>query len=463
MLQILISILAFLLVITVLVAVHEFGHFWVAKINNVKVERFSIGFGKPFYRRMFNKKETEFAVAPYPLGGYVKMMDSRFDDLSDADLPRAYDQKTPWQRIAILLAGPFANLFFAVLIFWLLFVYGVSAFKPILNPNHDSIAFHAGLKSGDTVIAVNNKEVSSFEEFMTKLFKEIITLNDNNINEKIIQLRVQNIDSNARSRLVTLPINGDMLRLENVDQIMQGLGLQIWRPHLQPVIDKVSSNSSASLAGLRSGDRVTAINDVKIDTWDELLQIIQAKPNESVEIEFERSGNSFKKLINVAERQSEGQTIGIIGVSVQVPENYGSELQTKQRYPVLQALQRSLDKTWEMCVLSLQMFKEMIKGNVSLKNLSGPVTIAEQAGYSVQSGLDRYIAFFALISIALGIVNLLPVPMLDGGQIVLNIVELFKGSQVSQRVELIYQQLGVLCIILLMGLALFNDFERLLT
>ena len=459
--QLLISIPAFLLVITILVAVHEFGHYWVAKKVGIKVERFSIGFGKPLLRKFFKNNETEFVIATLPFGGYVKMLDGRVDDLSDSDSSRAYNNKSPWQRIAVLFAGPAANFIFAILVFWLLFLIGVTAFRPLVTPINHSVSQHAGLLAGDEVTAVNGVDVSTFEEFVTQLYTEILKASDASDDVSIgVNLTVLR---DAERHELRLPISQEQARLEKPELLLSQLGIRNWQPPLKPIIHQVSANSPASELGLREGDLIEQFDDVKINSWGDLVGLIQQYPSQSKDISYLRDGQSFSGTINIGERVSNGQTLGIIGVSVVIPESYGKDLQTREKFGFFSALKKATQKTWDMCVLSLSMFKEMLKGNVSLKNLSGPVSIAEQAGYSVQSGLDRYVAFFALISIALGIVNLLPIPMLDGGQIVLNVLELGKGSPVSERTEMVYQQVGFLCILLMMGLAIFNDIERLIS
>lgn len=461
--QFLISLLAFLVVITVLVAVHEFGHYWVAKRVGIKVERFSIGFGKPFYTKFFKGNETEFALAPFPFGGYVKMLDTRIDEnVPTEDIPRAYNSKSPWQRIAVLLAGPFANLLFAILVFWLLFVFGVSAYRPLVSPLSDSVAQKVGLQAGDEVFAVNDRAVNSFEEFVTQLYGEILSLaNSEQANSERGQVKLTVLRNGSEQNL-HLPITAEMTRLEQPEKLLSELGISNWQPPLKPVIEKVSANSAASKVGLQAGDEIVSLDGVKIDNWAQLVSLIQSNPSKVMRVTYFRNAVLRTDKIKIGEHASGEQSLGIIGVSVAVPENYGAQLQTRQQYGIFASLEKAASKTWDMSVLSLKMFKEMLQGNVSLKNLSGPVSIAEQAGYSVQSGLDRYVAFFALISIALGIVNLMPIPMLDGGQIVLNVTELVKGSPVSERSELVYQQFGFVCIMLMMGLAVFNDVERLL-
>ena len=452
--QILIAIPAFLLAITLLVAVHEFGHFWVARKLGVKVLSFSIGFGKPIWRKTPKGSETEYLISALPIGGYVKMLDERVEESIDPiDLPRAYNRQAVWKRILILLAGPFANFIFAIAAFYCLYLYGVQDFKTFVEPtSQESVASVAGLKSGDEVVAINGSEVASFEEMIITLIDAVITSDE-------VGLDVQRDGRNVN---LQLPIDSELAKLKDPSTLLSGLGFKAWRPDYSPQIAGLNKGAAAEQAGLKNGDIIRQIDSVVLGNTEELIEYIQQRPRETVELLISRDNNQLRIPVKIGEKLINEQKIGIIGSSLRPPQEMIDSLQVRRRFGFVDSFKEACASTYAMSALSLKMFKEMLKGNVSVKNLSGPLSIAEQASYSAQSGLDQFVKFLALISIALGIVNLLPVPMLDGGQIMFNVIELVKGSPVSERSELVFQQLGILCIFLIMGLAIFNDIERLL-
>ncbi len=452
--QIFIAIPAFLLAITLLVAVHEFGHFWVARKLGVKVLSFSIGFGKPIWRKKPKGSETEYLISALPIGGYVKMLDERVEESIDpVDLPRAYNRQPVWKRILILLAGPLANFIFAIAAFYCLYLYGVQDFKTFVEPtSQESIAFKAGLESGDEVVAINGAQVTSFEEMVISLIDAVISTKE----VDVIVLR------NGTRYTVQLQVSSELAKLKEPNSLLSGLGLKPWRPDYSPQVARLTAGAAAEQAGLKNGDIILKVDSKVLRNSEELIKYIQQRPKETVELLISRDNNELRKPVNVGEKLINEQKIGIIGSSLRPPQEMIDSLQVRRRFGFVDSFKEACASTYAMSALSLKMFKEMLKGNVSVKNLSGPLSIAEQASYSAQSGADQFIKFLALISIALGIVNLLPVPMLDGGQIVFNVIELVKGSPVSERSELVFQQLGVLCIFLIMGLAIFNDIERLL-
>ena len=452
--QIFIAIPAFLLAITLLVAVHEFGHFWVARKLGVKVLSFSIGFGKPIWRRTPKGSETEYLISALPIGGYVKMLDERVEEYVDPiDLPRAFNRQPVWKRILILLAGPAANFIFAIGLFYFLFLYGVQDYKTYVQPtNNQSLAIQAGLKAGDEVVAINGKEVDAFEEML-------IGLIDGVISSETLQLKVKREEGTFD---VNISVDPEVAKLKDPSDLLKGLGMRPWRPMYAPIVAAVTPGATAEQAGLQKGDVILQVDSIAQTSIEEFISYIQQRPSQTVELLISRNTNELRMPLNIGEKLINEQKIGIIGSSLRVPQDLIDSLQVRRRFGLVDSFKEACASTYAMSALSLKMFKEMLKGNVSVKNLSGPLSIAEQASYSAQSGVDQFVKFLALISIALGIVNLLPVPMLDGGQIMFNIMELVKGSPVSQRTELVFQQLGVLCIFLIMGLAIFNDIERLL-
>ena len=451
--QFLIAVISFLLAITLLVAVHEYGHFWVARKLGVKVLRFSIGFGKPLWKRTPENGETEFVVSALPIGGYVKMLDERSEEnIATEDLSRAFNRQPVWKRILILLAGPAANFIFAIGLFYLLFLYGVQTYKPYLMPvDESSLAYAAGLQAGDEVISINGQVVNSYEDLILRLVDGVIS-------ENKIQLLVKR---GSLTEQVILPVDSEVAKLDDPGTLLQGLGIRPWQPDYFPQIAGLVSKSPAEISGLQIGDLIQNVDSVPVDNVQSFISYIQARPNQSVSVVVNRNNKLLTLQVHLSEKLINSENIGIIGASLRVPQDIIDKMRVRQRFGLLSGLKKACVSTYDMSALSLKMFREMVLGKVSLKNLSGPISIAQQASYSAQSGLDQFIKFLALISIALGIVNLLPVPMLDGGQIVFNIMELVKGSPVSLRIEMIFQQLGIICIFLIMGLAIYNDIERL--
>jgi len=364
-----------------------------------------------------------------------------------------YNRQPVWKRILILLAGPGANFIFAIALFYLLFLYGVQDYKTYVEPTStESIAYQAGLSPGDEIVSVNGTDVGSFEDM-------IINLIDTVISSEQIDLAVRRDNQIIQLKL---PVDSEVAKLKDPSTLLSGLGFKAHRPDYSPQIAALSSGAAAESAGLQIGDQILELDSIKQTSIEDFISYIQQRPLQTVELLISRDGNELRKRLKVGEKLINEQKIGIIGSSLRVPQELISSLQVRRRFGIVDSFKQACASTYAMSALSLKMFKEMLKGNVSVKNLSGPLSIAEQASYSAQSGVDQFVKFLALISIALGIVNLLPVPMLDGGQIVFNVMELVKGSPVSVRTELIFQQLGILCIFLIMGLAIFNDIERLL-
>ncbi|MBT8141440.1 MAG: RIP metalloprotease RseP [Gammaproteobacteria bacterium] len=452
--QLLIAIPAFLIAITVLVAIHEYGHYWVAKKFGVMVKRFSIGFGRPLWRKKPENSDTEFVISSLPLGGYVKMLDERFDDnIPAGDLPRAFTRQSPWSRIWILLAGPAANFIFAILAFYLLFMIGVSDYTTYVTPTtKDSPAATAGLQSGDRVTHVNGHAVRAFEDLVLNLVDGVISSDELNLT----------VERNNISRRISVAVSPEVAKMDDSRMLLQGLGIQIWLPEYSPEIAAIQDDTAAAQAGLLKGDKILALNNQKVTSVQSFISDIQKMPNQSVSLLVERHNTERRVTLKVSEKLINDKNIGIIGASLRMPQDVFEQMRTKVRYGPIASFVQACKSTYAMSALSLKMFREMVLGKVSVKNLSGPFSIAEQAGTSIQLGLDYFIKFLALISIALGIVNLLPVPMLDGGQIVFNLMELVKGSPVSLRTELLFQYAGILSIVLIMGLAIYNDIERLL-
>ncbi len=454
--SILTSVVAFLVAIAVLVAVHEFGHFWVARRLGIKVLRFSIGFGKPIWRRVGKDADrTEYVISNIPLGGYVKMLDERETEVDPSEQHRAFNRQPALSKIAVLAAGPMANFILAIAFYWLVFVIGVPGMKPLVGEiEPGSYADVAGLKSGDEILSVGESRTSTWEA-------TLIGILDTMLEDGRIPLEVKGTHGDTRNLVVD--IGEDTHRLTEPGQLFEGLGMRPMTPLLPARLGEVLPDGAAAAAGLQAEDLVTALDGAAIGDWRDFVEFVRAHPQQDVQVTVERGGRSMTSVVSVRSRDEAGEQIGFVGVQVAEPENYGDELRAEQRYGVLPALNAAANKTWNMSALTLRLFWRMLFGDVSLKNISGPINIAQYAGYTASVGAVAFLSFLAIVSISLGLINLMPIPMLDGGQIVYTAVEAFKGSPLSPRTELLGQQIGVGLLLMLMSLAFYNDIARLVT
>ena len=445
---------SFALALGLLIVVHEAGHFAVARWCGVKVLRFSIGFGKPLLSRRFGTDRTEWALAAFPLGGYVKMLDEREGEVDAAELPRAFNRQPVWKRFIIVLAGPVANFMLAILMYWLLFVHGVEEPRPFLGaPAAQSMAESAGFQDGELVRSINGRTVASWQELRWELLqlalaKEAASLEAINQKQEITYRRID------LSSLDTSSLEGD---------ILEQLGFRFYRPKLQAVIGKVTPGSVAEQAGLREGDRILSIDATPIENWSQVVSIVRDAAGRPLWIEADRQGRTFGLNVTPATAADHGKQVGRIGIGVRDAESDRTALTTIIRYGPLESVGKAVRQTWETSAFSLAMLGRMMTGEVSWKNLSGPVTIADYAGQSARLGLSYYIKFLALISISLGVLNMLPIPLLDGGHLLYYIVEIIKGGPVSERVMEIGQQIGLALLALLMAFAFYNDINRLVS
>lgn len=444
---------AFIVAIGILVSVHEYGHFWVARKLGIRVLRFAVGFGRPLWKRVSKKDGVEYVIGSIPLGGYVKMLDEREGNVTAEEAPFSYNRAPVWKRILTLLAGPFANLIFAVLVYWGLLIIGVPSLKPVVGEViPDSIAAHAGLRSDDLITAVQGKPQSTREGVSLALFANVV--------EPRLHLRVRAEQGQGGEREVTLELGADRRALTEPETMMQGLGFEFWRPRLPALIEAVTAGGSAAQAGLRAGDEILAIDGQPVADVTMVSKLINPLMNRTVDIRIKRDQRELELPVTVAEQTSEGRSVGRIGV--QLHSNYviPDEMRALQKFGPITALARGLQQTWDTSALSLKMMWKMLAGQVSTKNLSGPISIAEYTGVAARQGVMAFMNWLALISISIGIFNLLPIPMLDGGQIVYQLVELLKGSPVSERIQLISQQIGVAMLLMLLSLTLYNDIAR---
>jgi regulator of sigma E protease len=430
----------FVLSISVLVAAHEFGHFIVARKLGFKVLRFSIGFGRPLLQwRGGAPDHIQYWISMIPLGGYVKMLDEHEGPVVSAERHRAFHQRPVWQRIAVLLAGPAFNFLFAILAYWLMFVTGVVALRPLIaGVEPGSVAAEAQLRAGDEITAIGGQPTPSWESATLGILDELL-------GDGGIDLTVRGPDGAIRS--VDLDVRGRAQELTEPAVLFSGLGVE---PGQAAVIGSIVDGSPAEQAGLQTDDRVIRGNGEPIGNWSEWVQFLRTRPGETVELTVLRDGRELALTATLDSLTESGTTFGRIGANA--PE---------QRFGMLEALPRAVERTWEMIAFTASMLTRMVTGDVSLKNMSGPLSIADIAGSTANAGLAYFLNFLAAVSISLGILNLLPIPILDGGQIVYQLAEWVKGAPLSERAMVLGQQIGIFFVIALTGVAFYNDIVRL--
>lgn len=445
------TLLYFIIAISVLVVIHEYGHFWVARRCGVKVLRFSVGFGNPLFSWK-DKHDTEFAIAPIPLGGYVKMLDEREGPVPEHLLDQAFTQKTAWQRIAIAAAGPIANFLFAIIAYWILFVAGTTGVVPVVGEVKDSTpAAVAGLRSGDEIIAIDGEETTSWQEVSWQLV--------NFIGEDASFPVVVESESGAQRR-VDISVSAWLSDSEAPDPI-DGLGIEPRRMDIPAQIGQLSEDGRALASGLKTGDIILEVDLTPISDWYQWVEIVQAAPEQTLALLIERDDQTQVLSLTPARKElDDGEVIGFVGAGVQVPEIPADWLRTSQA-GFLQGLSLGVEKTWNLIGFTLESLWKMIRGDVSVKNLSGPITIAKVAGSSASGGLESFIGFLALLSVSLGVLNLLPVPMLDGGHILFYSAEMLTGKPLPEKVQIAAIKVGMFLLFSLMAVAFYNDISRL--
>ena len=438
--------------LAVLVAVHEYGHFWVARRCGVQVLRFSVGFGKSLYSWR-DRQGTEYSIGAIPLGGYVKMLDEREGEVPAADLDKAFNRKPVLQRIAVVSAGPLANLALAVVAYWCLFLSGESGYVPIIGAvEAGSVADVAGLEVGQEIVAIDGGETLTWQALSFRLLDRIGDTGT-------IHFAVKYPDSD-----MVYESEGTIQRwLSDQEQpdLYGGLGITMQMPEVLPVVGEVVGDSPAAAIGMQPGDKVLRADGVTMALWMDWVEYVRARPEQPIELEYLREGELLRAVI-VPERitADSGESIGRVGVAVAIPEMPPEMIRRFQRGPV-EALGASFARTAELTVFTLKSIKKMVMGLISPKNLSGPITIAKVASASAKAGLESYISFLALLSVSLGVLNLLPIPVLDGGHLLFYTVELLAGRPVPEKIQSLGYQLGLFMVLGMMMLALYNDFARL--
>lgn len=447
MIDILQKVLAFAVTLGLLVVFHELGHYLVARLAGVKVLRFSVGFGRVVWSRKFGADQTEWALSAVPLGGYVKMVDEREGNVAAADLPRAFNRQSVWKRIAIVAAGPIANLLLAILLFAGTYVAGVPGQRALLAmPTAGSPAATAGFADGDLVTAVNGEPVRSWQDLRWRLLKASGT--------DEVSVTVDRAGSSSDRTLVlsgvtTSDWEGNFL---SVLGLKTDLG--------SPIVNDVIAGKPAANAGLRAGDVIVAINGERIHSPADAASMTNAHPGQRLAFTVRRDGNEYDAAVTPDSSDFNGKRIGLAGMRLAVDPVVADRLSVIVKYSVPEALVQGTRKTWELSVFTLKMLGRILTGGASLKNISGPLTMAEYAGQSAQAGLLTFAGYLALISISLGVLNLLPVPLLDGGHLMYYLAEIIKGSPVSDHVLEVGQRIGMAVLAMLMALALFNDLSR---
>jgi len=446
------TVFHFIVAIGLLVFIHEFGHFWVARKAGVKVLRFSIGFGKVIWSFQKTKDSTEYVLSAIPLGGYVKMVDEREGEVSEEDLPFSFNRQSLLARAAIVVAGPIFNLLLAVVLLWAVFILGQTGMRPIIGDIETaSIAADAGFSKGDEILSVNGENSPTWSEAMNLLFTSAMQ------GDQQIKVLVKTQDEIEKNYLIELTEQD----ADNIEGLYKRLGLKPWTPTLLPVIGKVVDDLPASLAGLQTGDLIISADNEIINEWMQWVDYVRSRPEMAIKLIVEREGVRLPITITPETVETENKSFGRIGAAVEVPNDLIDSLKVTYSLGPIDAISAALEKTWFYSTSTLQMISKMVIGKASTDNLSGPISIAQYAGQSAEMGLVHFLKFMALVSVSLGVLNLLPIPVLDGGHLMFLIVEAIKGSPVSEKVQLMFQQTGLLILVSLMIFAVFLDIERL--
>jgi regulator of sigma E protease len=444
-----INLVSLLVTIAIVVTVHEFGHFWVAKKLGIKVLRFSIGFGKVL--KSWRLGETEYTLCALPFGGFVKMLDENEGEVDAKEKHRAFNTQNVYKRIAVVIAGPAANFILAIILFAIIFIIGTHGIKPIVGlVKINSIAEHSGLQVGDQLLSINSQDTATISEFSMGFIQAL--------EGEILQLKA--ISKTSDLKTLTLDLKGDFLA--NPEQgIEQYLGFEFDMPglDLEPIINQVINTSAADLSGIQSNDKILQANGKAIDSWRDFVEVIKRNPQQPIQLQVERNHRIIELILTPKNENGTPKA----GVTVMMPEGYLDEWRVLVKKGVVDAFLSANVKVYQLTLLNLKMIKKMILGEASLKQLSGPISIANYAGKTAQMGLIPFLSFLAFISISIGLLNLLPIPLLDGGHLFFYLIEILKGSPVSQTSQQVSIKLGLFVILSLTFIALYNDFLRLLS
>ena len=447
------TLAAFIIALGVLITFHEFGHYLVARWSGVKVLRFSVGFGRPLFSKRWGKDQTEWVIAAIPLGGYVKMLDEREGKVIPEDLPRSFNQQPVSRRFAIVAAGPLANFLLAILLYWVIFILGVSGIKPILGPVVPATpAAFASFEARESIVEIANEPVASWQEMHWKLLTLAL--------DKSPEVKVKTVNQKGETAQRYLDLSN--VSADELDSDFIGkIGLHVYQPLIKPVIAQVIDGEAGYRAGLKEGDEIYAVNGEEIVDWKELVEVIRSSPDQPVKMEILRDNDFILITVTPDVATEKGKKIGKVGIAPDVNYAELENLLVTVSYPAGIAIVKAIDKTWETTVLTFQMLGKMIVGDVSWKNISGPISIADYAGQTAQMGFVAYIGFLALISISLAVLNLLPIPVLDGGHLMYYLIEIIRGTPLSEKAMMIGQQIGMAMLFTLIIFAIYNDIHRL--
>jgi regulator of sigma E protease len=447
--DVLTSLLAFIVAISLLIAIHEYGHYIVGRWMGMKILRFSIGFGKPVWTWVRGVDKTEYCIASIPLGGYVRFLDGREGPVDPEDEGRAFDHRPVGARILVLLAGPLFNFLFAVVAYWALFATGIPTLQPAVGTvTPGSIADRAGLEFGDKIVSVGGVATGDWESALINLFDQMVA-------EGAVPLTLE--DERGRQRRANIVVGEAAASLTEPNMLFDGLGFVPWQPPV--IISELTPGEAAERSGLRVGDRITAVDGQSVANYSQLSGVVSMRPGQRVPIEFVRDGREGSVDAVIGEQLVDGEIRGLLGV--RGSNDFGNYAYLR-KFGIFESVGEAAVRTWTTMGFTVRMLGRMVTGDVSIKNISGPINIAQFAGDSAQRGLNEFLSFLALISISLGILNLLPVPVLDGGQIVFQTVELLKGSPLSERAQIVGQQVGIFALLLLMSFAFYNDIARII-
>ena len=447
------SAIAFLVALGILVSIHEFGHFWVARKVGIKVLRYSVGFGKPLVRRIGKVDNTEFVLAAIPLGGYVKMLDEREGAVRADERHRAFNQQPLWARSAVVIAGPLANFLLAIVAYWIVMMIGISGVAPLIGaPQSDSAAERAGFVYEDLILSVDGQQTQTWTDARIALLEASLDVSGP------VQIEVE--QASGQKTVRELIVTQEQMLKSDGDAVAN-LGFRTWWPEVAPVVGGVVEGGAADSAGLQIGDEVVRVDDTPVATWRDLVALVQPSAGVELALLVSRDGQLMTLGLTPEAVEVGNQTVGRIGIMETQSESLSSRAQVVVKHPPLEAFGEAMRRTWEMTALTVRMLGKLVVGQASLDNISGPISIAQYAGQSASIGIDHYINFIALISISLAVLNLLPIPMLDGGHLVYFAAEAVSGKPVSERVQIWGQQLGIVLLGGLMFLAFYNDIWRL--
>jgi len=451
--DLLLKIVAFVIAIGLLVAIHEFGHFWVARRLGVKVLRFSIGFGPALWRRQAAPDATEYVVAAIPLGGYVKMLDEREGPVEARELHRAFNRKPVWARSAVVMAGPLFNFLFAIVAFWGVLVLGEPGLRPLIGEvQRDSSAERAGLQVGDEILSINGQPTPTWS-------LAVQGLATGSVGESQLAIGVRDASGNQQVRIIPSTDIGDLAKQRD---LLDHLGMSPERPEIPPVLGRVLEDEPAEQAGLQAGDRILTADGTVVPNWRFWVDYVRDRPGATIDVAIERGGQQLRLDLTPAPHVRNDEVIGRIGAAYQPVPGIEERYSVHYRTPWGEAIPASMARTWEYSVLTLKVIWRVLTGQASVHNLSGPITIADAAGKTASYGLVYFLKFLAIVSVSLGVLNLFPIPVLDGGHLVYLAIEAVKGSPLSEAAMFNAQKLGLVLLVGLMSLAFYVDIVRVL-